>query len=70
MFTLTPVKIVTEVFSKHITTVTRSGIAHGNNFIRVNGRPVATGEFGGSAPQISFIPPQILLCPEKFVLNI
>jgi len=28
------------------------------------------GAFGVSAPQISFVPLQILLRPEKFVLNI
>ena len=28
------------------------------------------GAFGGSAPQISFMPPQIFLFPEKFVLKI
>jgi len=31
-------------------------------------RPVATGAFGGEAPQFFFL--QILLCPEKIVLNI
>ena len=28
------------------------------------------GAFGGSYPQIIFVPSQILLCSEKFVLNI
>jgi len=33
-------------------------------------RPVAMGEFRGSAPQISFVLPQIFLFTEKFVLKI
>jgi len=33
-------------------------------------RPVATGGIWGQFPQISFVLPQILLRPEKFVLNI
>jgi len=28
------------------------------------------GAFGGSYPQIFFVAPQILMCSEKFVLNI
>jgi len=34
-------------------------------------RPVATGgHLGAVPPEIYFVPPQILLCPEKFVLNV
>lgn len=32
-------------------------------------RPVATGAFGGNAPQISFVTPQILLFSEIFLLE-
>ena len=33
-------------------------------------RPVATEAFSGNGPQVFFMPLQILLCSEKFVLNI
>ena len=33
-------------------------------------RPLDMGAFGDNYPQVFIVPPQILLCSEKFVLNI